>query len=187
VRGVAPDAPASAAAAVREAQAARDEAALLLSYTKLRAPVDGVVAKRSIELGQRVQPGQAVMAIVPIADAYVEANFKETQISDVRVGQSATLAVDLYPGYAYRGHVDGIAPGTGAAFALLPAENATGNWVKVVQRVPVRIRLDTPPPADHPLRVGTSVVATIDTHDRSGALLIPLTQAARQMVLTASP
>jgi len=186
--GVPLDAPATAAAPVREAQATRDEAALLLSYTKLRAPVSGIVSKRVAEVGQRVQPGQALMAIVPLADAYVEANFKETQISGVRVGQPATLAVDLYPGYEYRGHVDGIAPGTGAAFALLPPENATGNWVKVVQRVPIRIRLDAPPPPERPLRVGASVVVTIDTRDRRGALLTPRTQAlTTRPVLTASP
>ncbi len=176
--GIPLDAPATTAAAVREARAARDGAALLVSYTTLRAPIAGVVAKRSVEIGQRVQPGQALMAIVPVADAYVEANFKETQLRDVRVGQRATVIADIYPGHEYRGHVDGIAPGTGAAFALLPPENATGNWVKVVQRLPVRIRLDQPAPADRPLRVGASVVATIDTSDRDGSLLTPQTQAA---------
>ncbi|MFN8546092.1 MAG: HlyD family secretion protein [Candidatus Binatia bacterium] len=175
--GITVDAPASEAAAVREAQAARDEAALMLSWTRLRASVSGVVARRSVEVGQRVQPGQALMAIVPVADAWIEANFKETQLTDVRVGQHATVVADLYPGVRYEGRVDGIAPGTGAAFALLPPENATGNWVKVVQRLPIRIRLDPPPPADRPLRVGLSVEATIDTADTSGPLLTPFTQA----------
>jgi len=178
--GVALDAPASEAAAVREAQATRDAAALTLSYTRLRAPIAGVLTKRAVELGHRIQPGQAVIGIVPVAAAYVEANFKETQLRDVRVGQPATVVLDLYPGVEYRAHVDGISPGTGAAFALLPPENATGNWVKVVQRLPVRIRLDEPPPAAHPLRVGASVVATIDTSDRSGSLLTPLGQAPVQ-------
>jgi len=179
--GTSVDAPAGDAATVREAQAARDEAALMLSYTRLRAPVDGVVTKRAVQVGQRVQPGQALMAVVPIADAWVEANFKENQLGTVRVGQPVTIVADLYPGFTYRGRVAGIAPGTGAAFALLPPENATGNWVKVVQRLPVRIQLDAPPPPDRPLRVGLSVVATIDTSDRGGSLLAPLAQSTTEL------
>ncbi|HYC22653.1 MAG TPA: HlyD family secretion protein [Candidatus Bathyarchaeia archaeon] len=176
--GIPLDAPHDEAAVVRQARAERDQAALLLSYTRLRAPVAGVVTRRAVEVGQRIQPGQALMAIVPIDEAYVEANFKETQLTDVRIGQPVRLVADIYPRHVFRGRVDGLSPGTGAAFALLPPENATGNWVKVVQRVPVRIRLDEPADPELPLRVGLSVVATIDTSNREGALLTPLSQSA---------
>jgi membrane fusion protein, multidrug efflux system len=176
--GIALDAPVDEAAGVRQVRAARDQAALMLSYTELRAPVAGVIAKRSVEIGQRVQPGQPLMAVVPLRDAYVEANFKETELTNVRVGQPVTVVADIYPGVAYQGRVDGLSPGTGAAFALLPAENASGNWVKVVQRLPVRIRLDEPVPPDHPLRVGLSVMVTIDTSRVDGPFLRPLTQTA---------
>lgn len=167
------------APAVREAKAARDEAALMLSYTTIRAPIAGVVGRRGVEVGERVQPGEPLMAIVPVADVYVEANFKETQLTDVRVGQPATIVSDLYPDLVLHGRVEGLSPATGAAFALLPPENATGNWVKVVQRVPVRIRLDEPASDERPLRVGLSAVATIDTADRSGPLLTPLSQTSQ--------
>ena len=167
------------APAVREAKAARDEAALLLSYTTIRAPIAGVVGRRGVEVGERVQPGEPLMAIVPVADIYVEANFKETQLADVRVGQPATIVSDLYPDVVLHGRVEGLSPATGAAFALLPPENATGNWVKVVQRVPVRIRLDEPASGERPLRVGLSAVATIDTADKSGPLLTPLSQTSQ--------
>jgi membrane fusion protein (multidrug efflux system) len=170
--GVSLDAPSTETAIVRQAVAARDVAALLLSYTELRAPITGVVARRTIEIGQRIQPGQPLMMVVPLGRVYVEANFKETQLSEVRVGQPAEIVADVYPDVVYRGHVESLAPGSGAAFALLPPENATGNWVKVVQRVPVRIALDEPPPVDRPLRVSLSVVATIDVSaaeaDRKG-------------------
>ncbi|MFN8626683.1 MAG: HlyD family secretion protein [Candidatus Binatia bacterium] len=171
--GIPLDAAAPEAAIVRQAQAARDEAALLLSYTELRAPAAGVVAKRLVQVGQRVQPGQPLMAVVPVQAAYVEANFKETELTTVRVGQPATVEADIYPGRIYPGHVESLSPGTGAAFALLPPENAVGNWVKVVQRLPVRIALDAPPPADHPLWVGLSVTVTIDTSRQDGPRLAP--------------
>jgi membrane fusion protein, multidrug efflux system len=171
--GIPLDASATAAAVVRQAQAARDQAALLLSYTELHAPTAGVVAKRSVEVGQRVQPGQPLMAVVPVQAVYIEANFKETQLTDVRVGQPATVVADIYTGVVYNAHVESISPGTGAAFALLPAENATGNWIKVVQRLPVRIALDAPLPPDHPLWVGLSTTVTIDTSRREGPLLLP--------------
>jgi membrane fusion protein, multidrug efflux system len=160
--GIPLDAPSTETAIVRQAIAARDLAALLLSYADIRAPIAGVIARRTVELGQRIQPGQPLMMIVPLGRVYVEANFKETQLSTVRVGQPAEVVADVYPDVVYRGHVESLAPGSGAAFALLPPENATGNWVKVVQRVPVRIALDEPPPIDRPLRVSLSVVATID-------------------------
>lgn len=171
--GIPLDGPATSAAVVRQAQAARDQAALLLSYTELQAPTTGVIAKRMIEVGQRVQPGQPLMAVVPLQDIYIEANFKETQLTDVRVGQPATVEADIYPGVIYAAHVSSLPPGTGAAFALLPPQNATGNWVKVVQRLPVRINLDTPPPADRPLWVGLSLRVTIDTSRQEGPRLLP--------------
>lgn len=171
--GIPLDAPITDAAVVRQAQAARDQAALLRSYTELQAPSAGVIAKRLVEVGQRVQPGQPLMAVVPIQDVFINANFKETQLRDVRVGQPATVVADLYPGVEYAGHVESLPPGTGAAFALLPPENATGNWVKVVQRLPVRIALDAPPPADRPLWVGLSMHVTIDTSRQQGPRLLP--------------
>jgi membrane fusion protein (multidrug efflux system) len=131
------------------------------------------VATRTVQAGQRVAPGQALMRVVPLAGAYIEANFKETQLGKVRIGQPATVVADIYPDHVYHAVVDSLAPGTGAAFALLPPENATGNWIKVVQRLPVRVRLTETPPADRPLRVGLSVVVTIDVSRTEGALLVP--------------
>ena len=160
--GVGLDAPPERTAVVRQAIAARDAAALNVSYTDIRAPITGVVARRAIEVGQRIQPGQPLMMIVPLGRVYVEANFKETQLERVRVGQPAELVADIYPNLVFRGHVESVSPGSGAAFAMLPPENASGNWVKVVQRVPVRIALDEPPPADRPLPIAVSVEATID-------------------------
>lgn len=156
---------------VRQAESARDMAVLELGYTTITAPVAGVVTRRAVERGQRVQPGQPLMALVPF-DLYVVANFKETELAPICVGQPASLRVDLYPDAEFRGHVDSIASGSGAAFSLLPPENASGNWVKVVQRVPVKIVLDDGP-RDRPLRVGLSVEASVDISDRSGPLLRP--------------
>jgi membrane fusion protein, multidrug efflux system len=160
--GVPLEAPATDQASVRQAMAARDVAALQLSYTDIRAPITGVLARRSAELGQRIEKGQPLTAIVPLSRVYVVANFKETQLEAVRVGQPAQIVADVYPKVVYRGRVESLAPGSGAAFALLPPENASGNWVKVVQRVPVRIALDETPHDARPLRVGLSVGATID-------------------------
>jgi len=179
VLGIAVDAPTQQAAIVRQASAARDEASLLLSYTELRAPADGVVAKRFAQVGQAVQPGQPLMMLVPLEKVFIEANFKESQLADVRVGQAVSVVADLYPDVLYQGRVASLAPGSGAAFALLPPENASGNWVKVVQRVPVRIALDAPPPTDFPLRVGTSVVASVDIRPAEGGGLVPPGQADR--------
>ncbi|MCE5244843.1 MAG: HlyD family secretion protein [Desulfobacteraceae bacterium] len=150
-----------------------DAAGLNLSYCTVVAPLSGVVAQKSIQVGDRVQPGQALMAVVPLQEAYIEANFKETQLTNVRLGQPARIRADIYPGRTYHGRVVGIRAGTGAAFSLLPAENATGNWIKVVQRIPVRIRLDGPPPPEYPLRVGLSLDVSIDTSDTSGSRLVP--------------
>ena len=154
-----------------KAKAELDAAQLILSYCRIPAPISGFIAQKSIQVGDRVQPGQALMAVVPLHEVYVEANFKETQLTNVRLGQPAEIKADIYPGYTYKGKVTGIRAGTGAAFSLIPAENATGNWIKVVQRIPVRIELDSPPPADHPLRVGASLDVTIDTSDRGGPQL----------------
>jgi membrane fusion protein (multidrug efflux system) len=124
--------------------------------------------------------GEPLMAIVPLRKLYVTANFKETQLTDVRVGQKAEIVADIYPGYTYQGHVDSISMGTGAAFSLLPPENATGNWVKVVQRVPVKIVIDGQVPEDKPLRLGLSVEVAIDLGDRSGPLLTSIVQERYQ-------
>ncbi len=148
---------------VRAARAELDQAQVNLDRTVLRAPVDGVVSSRDVQVGQRVQAGAALMVVVPIARAYVDANFKEVQLARVRPGQPVTLTSDLYGGgVTYHGHVVGFSGGTGAAFAVVPAQNATGNWIKVVQRLPVRIALDPRELAAHPLRVGLSMTADID-------------------------
>ena len=145
------------------AQAKVDQAKLDLQRTEIVAPLDGVIAQRGVQVGQRVAPGSIMMSIVPITDVYVDANFKESQLKDVKVGQKATLTSDLYgKKVEYNGTVIGFSGGTGAAFALIPAQNATGNWIKVVQRLPVRIKLDPKELAEHPLRVGLSMDATID-------------------------
>src|SRR3989475_4903901 len=151
-------------ARVAAARAARDQTALQLSYTRITAPSHGVVSKKSVELGQLVQPGQALMTVVPLDDIWGTANPKGNETADVTPGDSADVTVDAYKGRHFRGHVESLAPATGAKFSLLPPDNATGNFTKVVQRIPVRIRLDSAPDAVHPLRPGMSVVATIKTH-----------------------
>ena len=164
---------------VKQAAAKLRESYLAAQRASVLAPVTGYVAKRSVQLGEQVAPGAPLLAIVPLADVWVDANFKETQLEYVRIGQAATLTSDLYGGaVTYHGTVIGLGPGTGSAFALLPPQNATGNWIKIVQRLPVRIRLDPQELAAHPLRVGLSMNASIDTHDRSGPVLasIPPTQ-----------
>lgn len=145
------------------ARARLEQAKLDLSRTVIRAPIDGVVTSRQVQVGQRVAPGVAVMTIVPINAAYVDANYKENQLAKVRPGQPVKLTSDYYGGdVVYDGRVMGFAGGTGAAFALIPAQNATGNWIKVVQRLPVRIALDPKELAEHPLRVGLSTEVEID-------------------------
>ena len=151
-----------AAAQLRESQADLAVAELNLEHTQVRAPIDGVVAKRTVEVGQIVQMGQPVLAVVPLQDVWVQANFKETQLAGVKAGMPATISVDGVPGRTFKGTVDSIAAGTGARFSLLPPENATGNWVKVVQRVPVKIRLDTKDVGNpHTLRAGMSAYVSI--------------------------
>ena len=152
---------------VAAAQARLDKARLDLDRTVIRAPVDGIVTNKQVQVGQRVAAGAPVMVIVPVAAVYVDANFKESQFRRIRVGQPVELVSDYYGGdIVYRGTVAGIAGGTGAAFSLIPAQNATGNWVKVVQRLPVRIALDPAQLRQHPLRVGLSMDATIDTRGK---------------------
>ncbi len=150
-------------ARVAAARAARDQAALNLSYTRITAPSEGVVSKKSVEIGQLVQPGQPLMSEVPLSDVWVTANLKETQTANVTPGDPADFTVDAYPGRHVKGHVESLSPATGAKFSLLPPDNATGNFTKVVQRIPVRIRPDAQNDATHPLRPGMSVVVTITT------------------------
>jgi membrane fusion protein (multidrug efflux system) len=148
---------------VAAAKAKLDQARLDLERTVIRAPIDGVVTNRQVQVGQRIAAGSPVMTIVPVGSVYVEANFKEGQLTRVRPGQSVELVSDLYgDGFTYHGRVTGFSGGTGSAFALIPAQNATGNWIKVVQRLPVRIQLDPKELAGHPLRVGLSMEAKID-------------------------
>nr|WP_282183265.1 HlyD family efflux transporter periplasmic adaptor subunit [Niveispirillum sp. SYP-B3756] len=148
---------------VLAARAARDQARVNLDRTVVRAPIDGIVSRRQVQVGQRVQAGATMMVVVPVQAAFVDANFKEGQLARVKPGQSVTMTSDLYgDDVEYHGRVVGFSGGTGAAFAVVPAQNATGNWIKVVQRLPVRIALDPKELAEHPLRVGLSMDATVD-------------------------
>jgi membrane fusion protein (multidrug efflux system) len=153
--------------AVLVAKARLDQARVNLERTVLRAPFDGIVAQRSVEIGQQVQSGVRLMTVVPIDRIYVDANFKEGQLQKVRPGQHAELTSDLYGSdVVYTGRVVGFAGGSGSAFSAIPAQNATGNWIKVVQRLPVRIQIDREQLKQHPLRVGLSMEATVDLRDR---------------------
>jgi membrane fusion protein (multidrug efflux system) len=154
---------ASAAAKVEMARAALEQARLNLSYTEVKAPVGGVVSRKTVEVGQVVQPGQPLLALVPLDDVWVTANFKESQLRSIRPGQPVEIAVDAYGGRTYRGRVDSIAAATGARFSLLPPENASGNYVKVVQRIPVKIVLEPGQDVEHRLRPGLSVTPTVST------------------------
>jgi len=148
------------------------EAALALQRTRLVAPVEGYVAKRGVQLGQRVAAGAPLMTVVGLHQLWVDANFKESQLADLRIGQKTELTADVYGDKTvYHGTVVGLGAGTGAAFSLLPAQNASGNWIKVVQRVPVRISLSPEDLASHPLRVGLSMEAKVDVRDRDGTAL----------------
>ena len=139
-----------------------DRANLQLSYCTINSPISGYIAQKDIQVGNRIKTGQPFMAVVPLEEVYVEANFKETQLANVQVGQPAIIEADTYPGHRFRGRVKSIGAGTGAAFSLLPPENATGNWIKVVRRLPVRIHLERPLPPQYPLRIGLSLKVTID-------------------------
>lgn len=157
---------------VREAAAKVREAYLAYARTALPAPVSGFVAKRAVQVGQRVSPGAALMTVVPLDQVWVDANFKEGQLAHLRAGQPAKVIADAYGGaVTYHGKIAGFGAGTGSAFALLPAQNATGNWIKVVQRVPVRIALDPGELRLHPLQIGLSMEVEVDTHDRGGERL----------------
>jgi membrane fusion protein (multidrug efflux system) len=166
-----------ARAAVALAEARVEKAKVDLGRTVIRSPIDGVIARREVQLGQRVQPSTPLLDVVPVGEMYVNANFKEVQLKKVRPGQSVELESDLY-GHkvAFHGVIEGFNGGTGAAFALIPAQNATGNWIKVVQRLPVRIRLNPDELAAHPLRVGLSMNAKVDLRSDS-----PSQQLARSI------
>jgi len=164
----------AAAAAVRNA-------ALALHRTLLTSPVGGMIAKRSVQVGQRVAAGTPLLAVVPLDDVWIDANFKEGQLARMRTGQPVTVRTDVYGRHvAYHGHVVGIAAGSGSAFALLPAQNASGNWIKIVQRLPVRILLDPAELKAHPLRVGLSAAVNVDLHDTSGPLMTTAVRSVPQ-------
>jgi membrane fusion protein, multidrug efflux system len=157
---------------VLAAEAAVRDAALALRRTQISAPLAGVVARRSVQVGQRVAPGTPLMAVVPLDDVWVDANFKEVQLKDMRVGQPVEVRSDVYGrSVKYHGKLVGLSAGSGSAFALLPAQNASGNWIKIVQRVPVRVALDPRELESHPLRVGLSTTVSVDIRDTSGALI----------------
>jgi membrane fusion protein (multidrug efflux system) len=160
-----------AAARVREAY-------LALHRADLRSPVDGYVARRSVQLGQRVQAGTPLLSVVELGKVWVDANFKEGQLRNLRIGQPADLEADVYgKKVTYHGTIEGLGAGTGSAFSLLPAQNATGNWIKIVQRVPVRIALEPKEITAHPLRVGLSMDVKVDIHDTSGHMLADASQS----------
>ena len=165
----------AAAAKVREAY-------LTLQRATLPSPLDGYVAKRTVQLGQRIAAGSPLMSIIPLNQLWVDANFKEVQLRNIRIGQPVELTADLYGKHVeYKGTVAGMGAGTGSAFALLPAQNATGNWIKVVQRVPVRIALDPKQIAANPLRVGLSMEAVVDVADQSGKALADAPRPASEV------
>ena len=160
---------------VMAAAAQLRQAYLAHARTTLIAPVTGYVAKRTVQLGQRVQPGTAVMAVIPLNQLWIDANFKETQLHNMRIGQPVDIEADIYgSSVKYSGSVDSIGAGTGSAFALLPAQNATGNWIKIVQRVPVRIHINPEQLTEHPLRVGLSTMVEVNLRDQSGPVLAQL-------------
>jgi membrane fusion protein (multidrug efflux system) len=159
-------------ASVMQARAAFREAWINAERNAIVAPIGGYVAQRSVQVGSRVQPGQALMTIIPLHDLWIDANFKESQLAHIRIGQPAKIESDLYgSAVEFEGKVVGLGAGTGSSFALLPPQNASGNWIKVVQRVPVRISLDPGQLQKYPLRVGLSTAVKVDTHERSGRML----------------
>jgi membrane fusion protein (multidrug efflux system) len=157
---------------VLSAEAQLRSAAIVFGHMRIIAPLDGVVAQRTVQAGQQVAAGTPLMAVVPLSNVWIDANFKEVQLARMRVGQPVTVKADIYGGgVTYHGHIEGLGAGSGSAFALLPPQNASGNWIKIVQRVPVRIALDPKQLADHPLRVGLSVTVDADVRDQSGPLV----------------
>jgi len=174
---------------VTQAKAAFREAWVNAERNAIVAPIGGYVAQRAVQVGSRIAPGTPLLTIIPLGDLWVDANFKESQLRHIRIGQPVEVESDLYGGEAeFHGRVVGLAPGTGAAFALLPPQNASGNWIKVVQRVPVRISLDPNELQKHPLRVGLSTSVKVDTHDRNGAVLAtaPVTKPVAETDVYAS-
>jgi membrane fusion protein, multidrug efflux system len=167
---------AQAKATLARSEAAQNQAELNLSYTDIVSPVDGVVGNRTLRVGQYVQAGTQLMSVVPVAQAYIVANYKETQLTHVRPGQPVEIEVDTFPGVAVRGHVDSIAPASGQEFALLPPDNATGNFTKIVQRIPVKIVLDAGGPLAGDLRPGMSVYPSIDTKPHTQAVRVAAAQ-----------
>jgi membrane fusion protein (multidrug efflux system) len=157
---------------VLAAEAKLRAAVISMGHMRIIAPVDGVIAQRTVQAGQQVAAGTPLMAVVPLSKVWIDANFKEVQLDRVRVGQPVTVTTDIYGGsVTYHGRVEGLGAGSGSAFALLPPQNASGNWIKIVQRVPVRIALDPDELKAHPLRIGLSVTADVDVRDRSGPLM----------------
>ncbi|MFP1730710.1 multidrug efflux MFS transporter periplasmic adaptor subunit EmrA [Lonsdalea quercina] len=169
--------------AIQQSAADLRDAWLALQRTLIVSPVDGYVSRRSVQVGARIASTSALMVVVPAKGLWVDANFKETQLANMRIGQPATIVSDLYgDDVVYKGKVVGLDMGTGSAFSLLPAQNATGNWIKVVQRLPVRIELDPQELADHPLRIGLSMLVNVDTAKADGKVLsdIPRSEPAYQ-------
>jgi membrane fusion protein, multidrug efflux system len=157
---------------VLAAEAQLRAAAIAYGHMRIVAPMDGVIAQRTVQAGQQVAAGTPLMAVVPLSTVWIDANFKEVQLARMRVGQPVTVKADMYGGgVVYHGRIEGLGAGSGSAFALLPPQNASGNWIKIVQRVPVRVALDPNELRDHPLRVGLSVAVDADVHDQTGALI----------------
>ncbi|MEZ3499545.1 multidrug efflux MFS transporter periplasmic adaptor subunit EmrA [Pantoea sp. KPR_PJ] len=158
--------------AVQQSAAELRDAWLALQRTEIRSPMDGYVSRRSVQVGSQISPSTPLMAVVPANNLWIDANFKETQLAGVRIGQDATVVADIYgDDVVYHGKVVGLDMGTGSAFSLLPAQNATGNWIKVVQRLPVRIELNQDDIAKHPLRIGLSTLVKVDTTNKEGSVL----------------
>ena len=171
---------------VQAAAAQLRQAYLAVQRSAIVSPIDGYVGERSVQLGQRVQPGAALMTVIPLHEVWVEANFKETQLHDMRLGQPVTLTADVYgDDVVYDGKLVSLGLGTGSAFSLLPAQNASGNWIKIVQRIPTRIALDSKQLAAHPLRLGMSMSVDVDVHDQSGAVL-PAAVAGKPVLSTSA-
>ncbi|MBA5603151.1 multidrug efflux MFS transporter periplasmic adaptor subunit EmrA [Pectobacterium aroidearum] len=166
------DTPLEKQPAIQQASVEMRDAWLALQRTKIVSPIDGYVSRRSVQIGARISSTSALMAVVPANHLWVDANFKETQLANMRIGQPATIVADIYgDDVVYQGKVVGLDMGTGSAFSLLPAQNATGNWIKVVQRLPVRIELDPQQVAEHPLRIGLSALVNVDTANAEGSAL----------------
>ena len=171
---------------VQAAAAQLRQAYLAVQRSAIVSPIDGYVGERSVQLGQRVQPGAALMTVIPLHEVWIEANFKETQLHDMRLGQPVTLTADVYgDDVVYDGKLVSLGLGTGSAFSLLPAQNASGNWIKIVQRIPTRIALDPKQLAEHPLRLGMSMSVDVDVHDQSGAVL-PAAVAGKPVLSTSA-